>query len=67
MTIIYENSNVILKKTKKKKEYELTTDWEKNTKAFWVNFPFPYLKIIDEKERTDKEVREIEQRLGEFL
>lgn len=57
MTIIYKNSNVVLKKTKKKKEYELTTDWEKNTKAFWVNFPFPYLKIIDEKTDTDEKTQ----------
>ncbi len=49
MTIIYKNDNVILKKLKKKKEYELTANWEKNIKTFWVNFPFPYLKIINEE------------------
>mgnify|MGYP001431144415 CR=1 FL=1 len=49
MTIIFKNNNVTLKKLKQKNHYELKTDWEKNIKAFWVNFPFPYLKIIDEK------------------
>ena len=49
MTIIYKNDNVTLKKLKKKKEYELTANWENNIKTFWVNFPFPYLKIVNEE------------------
>ena len=57
MTIIYKNSNVELKKTKKKKEYELKTDWEKNKKSFWVNFPFPYLKIINEETESYKKTQ----------
>ena len=55
MSIIYKNNNVILKKTKKKKEYELSVDWEKNMKQFWVNFPFKNFKIIEKKQNKDTE------------
>jgi len=44
MTVIYKTSTVKLEKTGDR-EYKLTVPWEGEHKKFWVNFPYPLLKI----------------------
>lgn len=51
MTYIYKTSTVSLKKVGK--DWDLTVEWEGKKRRFWINFPFPLLKIIDQKKEGD--------------
>ena len=51
MTYIYKSSTVSLKKAGG--NWDLTVEWEGKMKKFWINFPFPLLKIIDQKMEGD--------------
>jgi len=51
MTYVYKSSTTSLKKVGK--NWDLTVEWEGRKKRFWVNFPFPLLKIINQKLESD--------------
>ena len=51
MTYIYKTSTVSLKK--KGKNWDLTVEWEGDQRRFWINFPFPLLKIIKQEKVGD--------------
>jgi len=45
MRVVYHNNQTKLEK-KSKDTWNLTVNWEGPTKKFWINFPYPLLKII---------------------
>ena len=45
MLVVYHNNQTKLEK-KSKDTWNLTVNWEGPTKKFWINFPYPLLKII---------------------
>ena len=47
MTYVYKSSTVSLKKAGQ--NWDLTVEREGRKKRFWVNFPFPLLKIISQR------------------
>ena len=51
MTYVYRTSSVSLKKVGK--NWELTVEWEGSKRRFWINFPWPLLKIIKQKKIGD--------------
>ena len=51
MTYIYKTPSVSLKKVAK--NWELIVEWEGPKRRFWINFPFPLLKIIKQKKVGD--------------
>ena len=51
MTYIYKSSTVSLKKVGS--DWDLTVEWEGKKRRFWINFPFPLLKIINQKMEGD--------------
>lgn len=51
MTYIYKTSSVSLKKAGK--NWELTVNWEGAKRRFWINFPWPLLKIIKQTKIGD--------------
>lgn len=53
--MIYKSSTVTLKKTGK--DWDLTVNWEGNKRRFWINFPFPLLKIIAQEKVDDTKKR----------
>jgi len=51
MTFVYKTSTVGLKKVGK--DWDLTVEWEGPKRKFWINFPFPLLKIIKQEKIGD--------------
>jgi len=51
MTYIYKSSTVNLSKAGK--NWDLTVEWEGKKRRFWINFPFPLLKVIAQKKEGD--------------
>lgn len=49
--MVYKSSTVTF--IKKGKNWDLTVNWEGNRRKFWVNFPFPLLKIVAQKRVGD--------------
>ena len=45
MKIVYDNKKTKLVK-KTKDTWDLSVEWQGQTKKFWINFPFPLMKII---------------------
>ena len=53
MTVVYHNNQTKLEK-EGKDTWNLTVNWEGETKKFWINFPFPLLKIIKQEKVKDR-------------
>jgi len=49
MTVVYEDSELVIKKKNKKEFIFLIKKWDGEYKKFWVNFPFSLIKIISTK------------------
>ena len=52
MRVVYHNNQTKLEK-KSKDTWNLTVNWEGPTKKFWINFPYPLLKIIKQTKVKD--------------
>ena len=52
MTIVYEDSEVMIKKKNKKEFIFLIKNRDDEYKKFWVNFPFSLIKIVSTKQEN---------------
>jgi hypothetical protein len=54
MKIVYDNKKTKLVK-KSKNTWDLSVEWQGGKKKFWINFPFPLMKIISTENINEME------------